>query len=195
MNFFLSLAAIPKQVGEIWDRWATAILGWDERALAWVSDLRILHRLDGLLVAATYLGYGYLWGILALALILFGGRVDHRNVLIGLGVATIEIVISQGQKYLFWRPRPSFLRRGFHSQFLSPSSFPSNHSTLAFGMAYLIARLYPGWSVALAVYLAAALIGLSRIYLREHFPLDVIGGAALGTFLSRALLPLFLSIF
>jgi membrane-associated phospholipid phosphatase len=56
-------------------------------------------------------------------------------------------------------------------------------------MAYLVVRLYPAWYNILLLYLLAFLIGLSRVYLREHYPLDVLGGAALGTYLAHGLLP------
>jgi undecaprenyl-diphosphatase len=57
-------------------------------------------------------------------------------------------------------------------------SFPSGHSATAFAAATAVAILCPRLRIpALAI---AAAVGLSRIYLRVHFPLDVVAGALLG---------------
>lgn len=170
--------------------WAVEnLLLWDERALERLSSSKVLKALDLPLLVATYVGYGYVWAALALALILFGTTRDKQNVLLGLAVTIVVVLTCQGVKAFTARPRPKFARRGFHHQFLTSSSFPSNHTAMAFAMAYLVARLYPAWYNVALLYLLAALIGLSRVYLREHYPLDVLGGAALGTYLAHGLLP------
>lgn len=184
--------ALRLQVGRVLahlDKAVDRILVWDEEALERLSASRILHFLHLPLLVATYVGYGYLWAVLALALIIFGNSMDQRNVLIGVGITVLVVLACQGVKALTARPRPSFVRRGFHHQFLTTSSFPSNHTAMAFAMAYLVAQLYPAWYNVVLLYLLAFLIGLSRVYLREHYPLDVLGGAALGTYLAHGLLP------
>ncbi|MFH1609018.1 MAG: phosphatase PAP2 family protein [Candidatus Bipolaricaulota bacterium] len=191
MTITSSLALVMNRVGRTLDRWAERVWEWDEEMMDAVSAARILRRLDLFLVVATYLGYGYLWGALALALLVFGTKADHASVLIGLGMVIVAVFLSQGMKALAGRPRPQFQRRGFHHQFLTDASFPSDHTATAFAVAYLVLRLYPWWPNVVVLYTMAALIGLSRIYLREHFPLDVVGGAVLGTWVSHALLPLF----
>lgn len=179
------------RIGRRLDRWTDRVWEWDEEMMDAVSAARILRRLDLILVVATYLGYGYLWAALALAFILFGTKADHASVLIGLGLIIVSVFLSQTMKSVAKRPRPPFHRRGFHHQFLADASFPSNHTTAAFAMAYLVLRLYPWWPNVVVIYTMAALIALSRVYLREHFPLDVLGGAVLGTWVSHGLLPLF----
>lgn len=178
-------------IGRTLDRGVDRLWAWDEEVMDAVSSARVLHHLDAVLLSATYLGYGYLWAAVALALIVFGTKADHAAVLIGLGVVIVSVFLSQTMKSITGRPRPQFHRHGFHHQFLSGSSFPSNHTTAAFAMGYVVLRLFPWWPNIAVVYTMAALIGLSRVYLREHFPLDVLGGAALGTWVSHGLLPLF----
>lgn len=57
--------------------------------------------------------------------------------------------------------------------------FVSGHSTVAFACAATLSPYLPGrWRVA--GYGLAAMVGLSRIVVGAHLPLDVIGGAALG---------------
>jgi len=171
------------------DQAVERLLLWDERLLEHLSSAPVLRRLSLLLIVATYVGYGYVWAALALALIVFGSPRDKLNVLLGLATLIVVVAACQALKHLVARPRPAFLRHGFHHQFLTPSSFPSNHTAVAFAMAYLVARLYPAWHTLLVLYALAGLIGLSRVYLREHYPLDVLGGAALGTYLAHGLFP------
>ena len=180
-----------RSIGRTLDRWVDRLWAWDEEMMDAVSAARVLWFLDPALMAATYLGYGYLWAAVALALIVFGTKADHAAVLIGLGVVIVSVFLSQTMKATTGRPRPLFQRQGFHHQFLANSSFPSTHTAAAFAMGYVVLQFYPWWPNIVVIYTMAALIGLSRVYLREHFPLDVLGGAALGTCVSHGLLPLF----
>lgn len=68
------------------------------------------------------------------------------------------------------------------SQRFEPSdkfSLPSGHTAAAFLMATAISVIYPQWLIL--AYSWAVAIGLSRIALGVHFPLDILAGAALGS--------------
>jgi undecaprenyl-diphosphatase len=68
------------------------------------------------------------------------------------------------------------------------SSFPSGHTSTSFACAYVISRLAPRLTVP--VFVLAALIGFSRVYVGVHYPLDVVAGAIFGLIVARALLML-----
>jgi undecaprenyl-diphosphatase len=70
----------------------------------------------------------------------------------------------------------------------STGSFPSGHSTTAFACATVIAWADP--RLAAPVFVLAALVAWSRVYVGVHYPLDVVGGAALGVLVATALLRL-----
>ena len=67
-------------------------------------------------------------------------------------------------------------------------SFPSGHSATAFACATVIAWASP--RLAVPAFVLAALVAWSRVYVGVHWPLDVIGGSALGVLVSIALLKL-----
>jgi undecaprenyl-diphosphatase len=64
-------------------------------------------------------------------------------------------------------------------------AFPSGHAATSFACASLLGWLTPLPKVPL--YVLAALIAFSRVYVGVHYPLDVIGGAVLGLATATAL--------
>ncbi|MDX1910715.1 MAG: phosphatase PAP2 family protein [Saprospiraceae bacterium] len=66
------------------------------------------------------------------------------------------------------------------------TSFPSGHSMAAFALYGLLALMLPShrkqWGLLLAI--MAIFVGISRIFLVQHFLADVLGGAFLGLLLS-----------
>jgi undecaprenyl-diphosphatase len=90
-----------------------------------------------------------------------------------------SLVVGQ-LKNVFDRARPPESDPTLGSLVAIPDnpSFPSGHSATAFAAATAIAILCPKlrpWALALAVGVA-----LSRLYLRVHFPLDVLVGGLIG---------------
>jgi undecaprenyl-diphosphatase len=97
-----------------------------------------------------------------------------------------SLTVNYPIKAMFRRRRP-FLK---HEDVVvvgarpADTSFPSGHSAAAFAGALLLSFRYPEWSPL--GYAIALLVGLSRIYLGVHFPLDVAVGAVSGMVLAAA---------
>jgi len=172
-----------------------AVLVWDERALLAVSESSSLRPFARIFNAASFLGDGYLWGGLGLGLILFGRSFDRIHVLIGLGISIVNVAVFRFLKVLFGRRRPDPTGEGFRFRAIDSYAFPSGHATTSFGLAWLVSATYPAPAVVALVYFVAATIAFSRVYVREHYPLDVLFGALFGTFTAASLLPLFRMLF
>ena len=85
------------------------------------------------------------------------------------------------------RPRPSMeVKDGFTGPKFTgrAPSFPSAHSTTSFGTATALAVATP--AIGIPALAAAAAVGWSRMYLREHYLTDVIVGAGFGVFFGLA---------
>jgi membrane-associated phospholipid phosphatase len=64
------------------------------------------------------------------------------------------------------------------------NAFPSGHTATIFCTAVFASLLFRNRTAAIVLMLVALLVGISRIYLLQHFLLDVAGGALLGTAVS-----------
>jgi membrane-associated phospholipid phosphatase len=58
-------------------------------------------------------------------------------------------------------------------------SFPSGHSSISFSAAEFMRKRY-GWEYGIPAYAAASFVAYSRVESNEHYPHDVIAGAAIG---------------
>jgi undecaprenyl-diphosphatase len=102
---------------------------------------------------------------------------------LGLRLATATTgatILSQALKRSLGRARPDVSIAGFEPLAANPDrfSFPSGHTAAAFGVAVAFAGEPRGLG-PLALLLATG-IGLSRVYLGAHYPLDVAAGGILG---------------
>lgn len=155
----------------------------DEGVLWWIAQHVRMAWLNPMVVFYTALGNAGL-GFIAVALLLLVFRKTRRGGATALTAMALGLLVTNLTiKPLITRPRPWVVMDGFVSLVTSsdPNSFPSGHTTaaFAFGVA-LFLNLKPKWAKAAAL-AAAALMGLSRLYVGVHFPTDVLAGAVIGT--------------
>jgi membrane-associated phospholipid phosphatase len=131
--------------------------------------------------------YGYV-GVFMLLLLLRKDRAAWLVPVIGIAVSILAFV----SKSVFHQPRPArfFEEHGLMSKVhpiegvhlnVGMNSFPSGHTMAAFALFAFLAFCWPQkkWA-ALLFFLLAFLVGLSRMYLVQHFFKDVYLGAILG---------------
>jgi len=160
-----------------------AYFGWDLRAARAVQSVDFPGWAE-FMRAASYAGDGWVpHALVAATMLLFFWR---RRFSEGAGIvlsAGAGGLLSKALKILVGRPRPSADLVGF-SYLSDEMSFPSGHVTFYvcyFGFLFFVAyAVLPRGSLSrrLALALAALpvlLVGLSRVYLRAHWPSDTLG--------------------
>lgn len=89
-------------------------------------------------------------------------------------------------KAVIERPRPSAVVDGLDvREHIGGPAFPSGHTTMACAVAAALHPVLPTrWRVV--VWSLAAIVALTRMHVGVHWPLDLLGGAALGTAIAAA---------
>jgi undecaprenyl-diphosphatase len=155
------------------------ILSFDEALLVAMSRFHSPVR-TAIARTLTRAGDGRSWTVAGLAcLATFNPLGRHLGLRIG-AATLIATLLSQTLKRSLSRARPDASIAGFEALAANPDrfSFPSGHTAAAFGVA--VAFSGEPWGLGPLALLLAVGIGLSRVYLGAHYPLDVGVGALLG---------------
>jgi membrane-associated phospholipid phosphatase len=83
--------------------------------------------------------------------------------------AALTLGVTYGLKYTVNEKRPNG----------GSQSFPSAHTSISFSAAEFMRKRY-GWEYGIPAYAAASFVAYSRVEAGEHYPHDVIAGAAIG---------------
>lgn len=137
---------------------------------------------------------GLVGGFIAAPLIFYGmGHIHHDDHATETGILGGEAVldslaVNEVLKAVSLRERPTL--DGARGKFFQTSvglnsSFPSNHSIIAWSSAAVIASEYNGPLTQIAAYGLAAGVSMARVGARQHFPSDVLVGSAVGWMIGR----------
>jgi membrane-associated phospholipid phosphatase len=134
----------------------------------------------------TFVGDGIFALCLTAALLFYYKRKQQGLALLysflisGIAVQIIKNLVNS--------PRPKlFFEAGQYLHFIdgvslaNNSSFPSGHTATAFALATVMVLMMKDKSWTLLILIATVLVGYSRIYLAQHFLLDVLIGAVIGS--------------
>jgi undecaprenyl-diphosphatase len=159
---------------------------FDRRVDELLETLRGNPVADRVFSTASHVGdFSLIWHAIGLARGVVTGRPDQTLVLAAmLGVESL--IVNQGVKRLFRRERPTEtgddrlpVRRP------ATSSFPSGHASSA-AFAAMVLSGWDGPVVGVLWWKIAAIVGISRAYVRIHHGSDVVAGAIVGALLGLA---------
>jgi undecaprenyl-diphosphatase len=129
---------------------------------------------------------GFIWITAGLAMIL-SKKYRQAGILLLICLGVTWVLNDVLMKNLFQRPRPyiTLLDLNVLVPLQTDFSFPSGHTSTSFAAAYAVTRANGRrWAW---VYLVAAMIAVSRIFVGIHYPSDVLAGMLLGTFCAAAM--------
>jgi undecaprenyl-diphosphatase len=109
------------------------------------------------------------------------GKIKKEQVIHALLACTVAWSIAFLIKHFFPTLRPYMVNHGEVDVLIKPTdgAFPSGHTVLAFALAvtvFMHDRRVGLWFLA-----SALLIGVARVLANVHYPIDIVGGAFLGT--------------
>jgi undecaprenyl-diphosphatase len=145
-------------------------VGWLDpvfEALSWVGRSALIWLVVALVLAFLW-RRPWIFGQVVLA----GAAADLTSYLFKLAIPRAR------PSTVYARPEPLVHAPHDHS-------FPSGHAATSFACATTLTFFAP--RLAPAFFLLAAAIAWSRVYVGVHYPLDVLGGAALGVAIAIAL--------
>jgi membrane-associated phospholipid phosphatase len=146
-----------------------------------------LHHpwLDVFFSGITLMGDGTFVVLAAIVLLLY--RVYNSLAMLANGIVQ-AVTVSLFKRVLFPKAlRPAAFLEG-QTIHLVPGvalhhthSFPSGHTVTIFGLCVFLALCSSNRFVTILLLILSVLVGLSRVYLLQHFVMDVAVGAAIGT--------------
>ena len=116
-----------------------------------------------------------------LMIFIMGTRKDRKTLIIVVLAVLLSDLATDVLKNLIHRVRPcnALIDVRILAGCTESFSFPSGHATNVFAAAVYLSYVYSRY---LPIFLIlAALVAYSRIYVGVHYPLDVIGGAVVGS--------------
>ena len=161
-----------------------------EEIFLWVNH-RHFQAGDTFFYWITHLGDGLMYPLLVLAL----AFIRYRYAIIGLASFIVTGSIVQILKHLVFADtvRPIKHFEGMADIYTVPglevytyNSFPSGHAAIAFGLFCLIALLSRKYGkatcmiIGIVCFALALAVGISRVYLAQHFFIDVYAGSFIG---------------
>ena len=150
--------------------------------LIWLNDLHDPVP-DFLFIVVTKLGNGLLFILIIVFLLAF----SFRNGISGAFIFIITGGLVQILKRAIDQPRP-LGHYGDLSNFNliegvalhSSYSFPSGHAATAFAMCCLLALVINKKGYSILLFIIAFLIAISRVYVMQHFFIDILFGSLIG---------------
>lgn len=133
---------------------------------SWILDQLMIFGAEPLI---------YLTIIFIFLLGLKGSAADKKAFLLILLAIPISVLLIKGIHLFYFEPRP-FIIHNFIPIVTeeADATFPSRHATIASVIAFSHMYFKSKWAPLLLFF--AIWVGISRVYVGVHYPLDILGG-------------------
>lgn len=174
---------------------ATAVI--DDPVNEYAYSIQGNPILDGLMIGITTTGdVGTLFLFAVIITII---RRTRKVGMIFLIAIVVLAIVTMYMKPFLGRPVPPYafvpgieLPENFNIEtdslapFAAGFSYPSGHASRATALAFIVGYLLyrkAGWA-GYAIWTFPVIIGISRVYVQQHYPMDLIGGFLIGVIIS-----------
>ena len=143
--------------------------------------------LDTFFKYATYLGDGTFIAVLFIILLFVKYRFAFAFLTGSLATAIVVNLFKKVILHDMYRPSKYFELYETYKLHLvegvkmhSLQSFPSGHTATAFNLFFMLALIVKSNSLKLLFFVMAILVAYSRVYISQHFLIDITAGSVLG---------------
>lgn len=177
----IGIAVSPKLGYEV-----ASIISFDETISSLIYDSHS-NLIDDFMILMSMYGREIVWIAVIVFMSIFAGWKGKRIAVIMVISFLIIMPLNTIFKNFFERNRPPVERLEIHDPQKTDFAYPSGHASIVAAGALILIILYRRekeliFSIILAF--EAALVCISRIYVGDHYFLDVIGGVLLGAGIS-----------
>ena len=153
------------------------------------KSLNLFHSkgLDAFFQLITHLGDGWTIVFVSAALLFVSVRLSLLQIISYASSGIISIVLkntlfSECKRPYYYLKSDATLYKMSDFTYFIEHSFPSGHTTSIFALMTLFALTYNKSKLLLLLFfIFALLVAYSRIYLSQHFLIDVLAGSLIGT--------------
>ncbi len=183
VSFIILAVMISPRISDNSNGISSAIVEDDKMIYLQVNNPHF-ELLNQIMLLFSQYGRGVAWTLAGVILFIFGGWTGKKTAIVMAITMLILIPIGTIAKEAIRRLRPVMPEAELLMRPDTGYSFPSGHAVIVSSGAAVMLTLYRGsykkLAVSIGLAVEAALICLSRVYMGEHYPLDMAGGILLG---------------
>jgi undecaprenyl-diphosphatase len=183
VSFIVLAATISLRISDNNDDISSPIIEGDVMTYLQVNNPHF-EPLNQIMLLFSQYGRGVAWTLTGVLLFIFGGRTGRKTAIVMAITMLILIPIGTIAKEIVGRLRPSMLEAELLMAPDTGYSYPSGHAVIASSGAAVMLALYRSsyrkLAVSIGLAVEAALVCFSRVYVGDHYPLDIASGILLG---------------
>jgi undecaprenyl-diphosphatase len=182
VSFIVIASIISPRINGTGDN-SSAIIEGDKLVYLQVNNTHF-EPLNQIMILFSQYGRGVAWTMTGILLFILGGWTGRKTAIVMAITMLILIPLGTIAKEIVGRVRPAMSEAELLMAPDTGYSFPSGHAVIASSGAAVLLALFRGsykkLAISIGLALEAALVCFSRVYVGDHYPLDIAGGILLG---------------